>query len=68
MLTMKAHSWTAKKLKQFRDARGWSNAKLAEELGASVHAVFSWLYRKHQIPLGTAKLLDCLAMRPPEKP
>ena len=41
---------TADEMKEYRRQKGWSQARLAEEVEVSIHAVQSWEQEKNPIP------------------
>jgi DNA-binding transcriptional regulator YiaG len=53
-------SWTPAQLKTLREALGYSQDKLADELWVSVRTVQDWEQGRRQIPGPVAKLLGQL--------
>ncbi len=47
-------------IKKFRKSRGWTQKKLAEELGVIQQAVSKWESGKRPVPLYIEKLMKCL--------
>lgn len=53
----------SEQLKQFRKSTGWSQKKLAKELGVIQQAISKWESGKRKIPLYIEKLIECLEER-----